>query len=331
MRLFKNLKNIQNIKNIFNENNKTKLIGLLTLLIFVWLVLYFIPDLLNSLLNTFLGNIILLISIILIASTNYKYAIILALIFLILKRYSYMSSTSKISLKEGFNWTDKSRSDFLKIQSTINRNTIFDTQMIQESQASQEEVEYFNSNGLWPWSQEVIELYEEAVSRNPYIRNLPQDETNRVRTVYNQAAILRILGMQSEEGQFLINGILIKNKDSNNIDNAVGDFGYNSGLIGHLEDDIIKCKSDNSGLERITYTGKGPIFGEQTKKITDIDSSELENIIPGFTFLKENKCNPCVALNQTADYSCPFKLDLNGESQNQHSKVTNVWKYLWNI
>jgi len=331
MRLFKNLKNIQNIKNIFNENNKTKLIGLLTLLIFLWLVLYFIPDLLNSLLNTFLGNIILLISIILIASTNYKYAIILVLIFLILKRYSYMSSTSKISLKEGFNWTDKSTSDFLKIQTTINRNIVFDTQMIQESQASQEEVDYFNSNGRWPWSQEVIELYEEAVSKNPYIRNLPQDETNRVRTIYNQAAILRILGMQNEEGQFLINGILIKNRDSNGINNpekldsGVGDFGYNSGLIGHLEDDIIKCKSDNSGLERIIYTGKGQIFGEQTKKITDIDSSELENIIPGFKFLSEKKCNPCVALNQTADYSCPFTLDLNGKSQNQHPKVSNLW------
>jgi uncharacterized protein HemY len=40
-------------KNIFNEKNKVRIIGLLTILIILWLILYFIPDLLILLFNTF--------------------------------------------------------------------------------------------------------------------------------------------------------------------------------------------------------------------------------------------------------------------------------------
>ena len=40
------------IKNLFNKENKTKLIGLLTILIALWLVLYFIPEVFLSLFNT---------------------------------------------------------------------------------------------------------------------------------------------------------------------------------------------------------------------------------------------------------------------------------------
>ena len=45
------------IKNVFTSENKTKLIGLLTILIILWLILYFIPDIMTSLFNTLLGNL----------------------------------------------------------------------------------------------------------------------------------------------------------------------------------------------------------------------------------------------------------------------------------
>ena len=64
--------------------------------------------------------------------------------------------------KEGFTWNSKSTTDFLNIQRTQNRNKIFDVKMIQENQASQEELNYFLENGLWPWSQKTIELYEKS-------------------------------------------------------------------------------------------------------------------------------------------------------------------------
>ena len=46
----------KNIKNLINEENKTKVIGLLTILILLWLVLYFIPEVFTTLFNTILGN-----------------------------------------------------------------------------------------------------------------------------------------------------------------------------------------------------------------------------------------------------------------------------------
>lgn len=314
---------MKQIKNIFNEKNKTKLLGLLTILVLLWIVLYLIPDLFISLFNTFLGNIILIITVIVVSSYNYKYGIVLGVLFLVIFRFSYLSRK-----KEGFTWNKKSEQDFLIIQNTLNKHTIFDTQMIQESQASQKEVDYFNQNGIWPWSENVIKIYVDAVNSNPYIRTYSPDAVNHARKIYNEAAILRILSMQTKEGQFLINGVLVQDISGNpheTLPSGFGSFGYKSALIGNMHDDIIKCKSDNTGLERITYTGKG-ILDVQTKKITNVDYNNLENEIPGFTFIN-GPCNPCGALNQTPDYSCPFKLQV----KNKPPFISRVWEYLWQV
>jgi len=79
-------------------------------------------------------------------------------------------------------------------------------------------------------------------------------------------------------------------------------------------------------LERITYTGKGGIFGEQKSKITPVDYKNLEKIIPGFTFLN-GPCNPCGALNENPDYSCPFRLKV----ENKPPFISGVWQYLWGV
>jgi hypothetical protein len=311
------------LKKLVTEENKTKIIGLLTILVLFWIVLYLIPDFFVSLFNTFLGNIILIITVILVSLYNYKYGIALGLLFIIIFRFSYL-----LRRKEGFTWNKKSEQDFLLIQNTINRGVVFDTKMIQESQASQEEVDYFNQYGMWPWSQTVITIYEDAIKNNPYIRTYSQDSINEARKIYNQEAILRILSMQTKEGQFLINGVLVKDASGNSLEtlpSGFGDFGYKSGLIGNMKDDIIKCKLDNSGLEKIIYTGKG-LLEEQTKTVTDVDYNDLENLIPGFTFIN-SPCNPCGALKQTADYSCPFKLKV----KNKPPFISEVWQYLWQV
>ena len=310
-------------KKLVTEENKTKIIGLLTILVLFWIVLYLIPDFFVSLFNTFLGNIILIITVILVYFYNYKYGIALGLLFIIIFRFSYL-----LRIKEGFTWNKNTEQDFLITQNTINRGVVFDTKLIQESQASHEEVNYFNQYGMWPWSQTVIKMYEDAINNNPYIRTYSQDSINESRKIYNQAAILRILSMQTKEGQFLINGVLVKDASGNSLEtlpSGFGDFGYKSGLIENMKDDIIKCKSDNSGLEKIIYTGKG-LLTQQTKKVTDVDYNDLENLIPGFTFIN-SPCNPCGALKQTADYSCPFTLKV----KNKSPFISKVWQYLWQI
>ena len=314
-------------KNIINEENRTKIIGFLTILILLWLVLYFIPEVFTSLFNTVLGNLILLTISILTLMYNLKYGIIISLILIVIYRFSQLSKT-----KEGFTWDKKSTQDFLQIQNTINRNSIFDVNMIQNNQASQEELDYFNKNGMWPWSQKTIELYRESISSNPYIRTYSGDAVNHARTIYNEAVILRIISYQTKEGQFLLDGVLIKDPSGNEMEdlpNGYGEFPYKSGLIDNKSDDIIKCnmnKANGSTLERIRYTGKGGIYGEQTSKTTSVDYNDLENIIPGFKFLN-GPCNPCGAINENPDYSCPFQLKV----KNKSPFISDVWQYLWNI
>jgi hypothetical protein len=318
------MKILKNIKNLINEENKIKIIGLLTILIFLWLIIYFIPEIITSLFNTILGNLILLVISILVSMYNIKYGIIVILILVIMYRFSH--------IKEGFTWNDKSTKDFLLIQRTINPQSIFDVNMIQENQASQEELDYFLKNGYWPWSQNTIDLYDKAIRTNPYIRTLPEDAIKYTRTVYNQAAILRILSYQTKEGQFLLNGVLVKDPHGNKLEDlpsGFGNFPYKSGQIGNKSDDVIKCntnKKNDATLERITYTGKGGIYNEQDRKVTPVDYKDLENIIPGFQYLN-GPCNPCGAINEKADYSCPFKLNLKDQSP----FISDVWQYLWNI
>ena len=318
-------------------NLKTQLILLLIILIGLWLIIYFIPEIFLLLVNTLLGNIILLILIIIVFLNNKIYAIIIIFIIIIIYRIIY--------LKEGFILTgsftfneeeDKSQQNiiqdlqkkFKKIQNSINKNTYFDMNQI-NNQVSQEELTYFNKNGKWPWSQKVISLFEEAINSNPYVRTVPKQATNYARTIYNQTAILTILSYQTKEGQFLLNGVLVKDPSGNKMEelpSGFGNFPYESGLLDNRVDDIIQCNMDSNKLERIRSTAKGGIFGEQTETITPVNYNNLETIIPGFTFIN-NPCNPCVALAETPNYSCPYQLKI----KNKPPFISKVWQYLWGI
>jgi hypothetical protein len=322
----------------FNEETKTKIIGLLTILIGIWLVLYFIPEIFVSLFNSLLGNLILILSTVFIFMNNRTYGLIVGLIILVLYRFSRLSKEGfELNISGTFDIDEKREQslslskmneDFLKIQNTINKNKIFDMNKI-NSQASEEELNYFNENGKWPWSQEVIKLYEESINRNPYIRTLPGIATDYARTIYNENAILLILTYQTKEGLFLINGVLVKDPSGNKMEelpSGFGNFPYESGLLGNRVDDIIKCNMKNNTLERISYTGKGGIFGEQTEKVTPVDYKELEKIIPGFTFLNE-PCNPCSAMADKPDYSCAYRLKV----KDKPPFISSVWQYLWGI
>lgn len=324
--LTKNI-NMKTTKKFFNEENKTTIIGLLTILILLWLVLYFIPEIFTSLFNTLLGNLILVTISALVLMYNIKYGIIVSIVFILLYRFA------RLSRKEGFSWNPKSTQDFILLQSTINPQKIFDVNMIQNNQASQEELDYFNKNGEWPWSQKTKDLYVESLNTNPFIRTWPADGLKYAMSVYNEAAILRIISYQTKEGQFLLNGVLVKDPSKPNkaeeLPNGFGDYPYSSGLMENKTADVIKCNMkdpNNAKLERITYTGKGGIYGEQTSKVSSVDYQDLEQIIPGFTFVN-GPCNPCGAINENPDYSCPFKLNV----KNKPPFISNIWEYLWNI
>ena len=321
-----NISITKKIKEFANDENKTMIIGLLTILIFIWLVIYLIPSFFVSLFDTFLGRIILVFIVILVGINNYRYGLMLALILIIFTRFVDIVRTK--NGKENFELSQISQNDFLHIQHTINPKIVFDMEIIKK-QANQSELDYFLKNGMWPWSQEVIDLYTEAVNKNPFIRTYSGDSVNYARKIYNQDAILQLLSIETKEGNFLISGVQINGGPKNDLEDlpsGYGDFGYKSGLIKHMNP-VIKCNIDDNGnasLEKTVYTGKGGIFGEQTSKKSPVDYNNLESEIPGFKFLN-SPCDPCKALNSTADYSCPYSLDVGGSS----SGVSSVWNYLW--
>jgi hypothetical protein len=310
-----------------NRNQiQTKIVGLFTILLVLWIVFYFLPELLVSLFTSLLGNMLLFLSVLLVASVNRIYGVIGCVLVIVLYRFTNIEK-----------FTTQSENDFLRIQHTINRQTVFDMDVL-NTQASQEELDYFKKNGMWPWSNEVIELYKEAQTKNPYVRTVPDDAVNEARSIYNQAAILRILTYQSKEGQFLLNGVQVKGSypEKEVLPSGFGTFPYDAELIGNYTNDIIKCNLSSSKenlppMERISYTGKGGIFSEQTSVTSPVDYQQLESIIPGFTFLND-PCNPCGAMGKVPDYSCKYQLKLQRErEQESPTTISSVWRYLWNL
>lgn len=299
---------------IKNKENKEMLIGILSILIILLGIIYIIPDILEKLFNTILGNLILLlIIIILVITKKYKYGLLLTIIIIILYRFNKNKNK-----KEGFTWSQDSINEFIKVQKTINPKIIFDTNEIQQ-QANQDEVNYFLKTGMWPWSQEVQQLYKKAILTNPYVRTDSEDALNTTRKIYNQTIILEMLSLQTKEGQFLLKGVNIDSSNNNIELNGWGNYGYKSGLQENQQNEnIIRCGIDSSGNNSLQQI--------QHNTITQIDYNNLTSLIPGFSF-KNSSCNPCVALNSTPDYTCPFNLDISG---NINQGTSLIWQYLWN-
>ena len=76
--------------NVFSRQNLNLVVGLLSLLVVLWVVMFAIPGLFVNLFDTGLGNLILLSFIVLAALYNANLAIGLAIVFIILYRFSHM-------------------------------------------------------------------------------------------------------------------------------------------------------------------------------------------------------------------------------------------------
>jgi hypothetical protein len=328
----------EKIQQFGNKNgNELLIIGLITILIAVWIVLYLIPNIFVNLFNTILGKAILILCVILVSFKNLYYGMLLLFAFVIIYRFLTLSLYSHTiqKVKEGFTWNQESTNKFLDIQKLINPEIVFNTPEIQQ-QASQKEVDYFNQHGRWPWSDEVKNLYKESLSKNPYVRTSPEDAINTISTVYNEQAILQIMSLRTKEGEFLLNGVSINNGKSNpyeDLPSGWGDYAYNSKQISKKYN-IIKCgynnknndKTDELSLQEIEHRGNDGIVYTHVKKIKPVDYNNLEKLIPEFSFLN-GPCDPCQALNNPANYNCPFELNVRGEKKG----VSPVWKHLWGL
>jgi len=338
----------EKIKQFGSKNdNEYLIIGLITILIAIWIIMYLIPNIFVDLFNTILGKAILILFVILVSFKNLYYGMVLLFIFIIIYRFltlsfsSYSTKNKTQNQKEGFTWNQDSTNKFLEIQKSINPQIVFNAPEIQK-QATQEEVNYFNEHGKWPWTDKVKKLYKESLDNNPYVRTDPDDAINTISTIYNEKAILQMLSWQAKEGQFLLNGVSINTNKKNpyeDLPNGWGDYAFNSKQISK-NNNVIKCgynknnnitkndknSSEELSLQEIEYRGNDGIVYNHVKKITPVDYNNLEKLIPGFKFLK-GPCNPCEALKNPPNYKCPFELNIRGTKKG----VSPIWDYLWNF
>jgi hypothetical protein len=79
------------LETLFSRKNINLIVGLITLLIFLWVVLFAIPGLFVSLFDTFLGNLILILFIVFATIYDKNLGIGLAVVFIVLWRFSHMN------------------------------------------------------------------------------------------------------------------------------------------------------------------------------------------------------------------------------------------------
>ena len=233
-----NLKNLKlEVKKVFNKNNAKILTNIVLLLLFLWSILYVIPEFFVFLFNTFLGKLILVLTIIIVSIYNYKHGMILASILIIIYRSYVLSNytlqpiaNDKTIRKEGFTWSQEKIDEFIRVQDSDSPQIVYNTTQLQKY-ASPSEVDDFLKNGMWPWSDTTQEKYVEYLEKNPYVRIYKTNGLDSARKVYNESAILYILKGQEEQPKEQEKKQQEKEEQQNKLPSGWGIFGYNSGLL----------------------------------------------------------------------------------------------------
>lgn len=132
-----------------------------------------------------------------------------------------------IDYKEGFQWSEKQKSNFINEQYVDYPNIVYDLDTLQKY-TSQEEITFFLENRYWPWSKETIERYQKALNSNPFVRILFKEGLNQARSIYNEYAILYILDAQAKSNLDLQNPVT---RPVIGLPNGYGKFGETSGLL----------------------------------------------------------------------------------------------------
>lgn len=305
-------RSIQKDINIFIPPNNTSFVTTVSVFVVVLIILFLKPELFFMAFKTFLGNVVLLFIILGVSYIHFKYAIALALFFIILSRVAWTSSSKEgfEAMKEENIWSKELVDKFLKFQKVLNPNVVYDMKVVQQ-QASPDEVEYLFMNNKWPWTKEVIDLYQQAVAENSFVKVDPGIAMIDAQRIYNEMAMKQILSFGTKEGTFLLNGVVI---------------GHNQKMPSNVND-LVRCGTDpntkGSVVEKVVYNGYDSISGAMNKTVTNVKFGDIPGLVNGFQFLN-GPCNPCAPLDNPPSYSCPFSLNTGNGAE-----VSPIWKLLW--
>lgn len=243
---------------------------------------------------------------------NYSYVIILLVISILILNIFTKTKTGFQNKDTRYNWSPDLIKRFNIYQTTMNKNkTYFDLDILQK-QASPYEVEQLLETGYWPWSNQLKYEYLLSVQSSPIIKIEPKYALDYAMKLYNQNAVRELLAWNTKEGHFLLYG---------------GDLGVSDGMPANVHN-TIKCSTDSSGnsiMEKKIYTGMNLWNGYMNNITTKVKPEDIPKNMPGFTFIKD-PCNPCIALNSPGDFSCPFKLNIEGNDTTSYP-----WQSLWGL
>jgi hypothetical protein len=264
---------------------------------------------------------------------KYNYKNIIIIILLVISIILFNIYTKKV---EGFDsnmmykypWSQDLIKRFLIYQNTVNTNNNQFNLSVLQNQATPDEVERLLETGFWPWSDDLKYLYLDAVSRNTIVNIQPQFALNYAMKLYNQTAAKQLLAWNTKEGQFLLYGADLGVSPPIELSERVK---QNPDLVANVPNNLhnsLKCTTDehgNSVMKKTIYKSMNLRNGYPNTSVSIVKPEDIPNEMSGFSFVN-GPCNPCLALNDTPDYSCPFKLNIKG-----NDNVSDVWKTLWNI
>ena len=239
----------------------------------------------------------------------YIVGILCLLVVIIYNSYTTEGFTDGLTF-QSTKWPDDLIQQFIKYQKTLNQNVNQFNMDILQQQAGTEEVTQLLKTGFWPWTDELKREYLNKVRTIPIIKIEPQHALNYAMKIYNQRAALELLSWNTKEGEFLLYG--------GDLGVSSGeDFNLNVSLNQNVVHNTIKCVTDVNGTSSLQKK-----TNSTTEKITN---ENIPTEMPGFSFIKDS-CNPCVALNDVADFSCPFTLNIKGDNTTSAS-----WATLWGL
>lgn len=226
---------------------------------------------------------------------------------------AFGASISKKPHPKSHAWSKDLIDRFMQYQSTVNRNVNqFDMKTVQE-QATPEEGEHLLKTSYWPWSDETKYTYLTTLWTNPVVKINPNYALDYAMQIYNETAAKRLIGWNTKEGKFLLRG---------------GDLGVSEGMPDTVKNGI-QCAWDKEGkepyMEKTVYKGYNLWNGYKNVERTKVKNEDIPKEMKGFQFINQ-ACNPCLALKNPPDYSCPFTLNVEGDTS-----MSSVWKDFWGL
>ena len=221
-------------------------------------------------------------------------------------------------------WSPETVSEFLEFQARENPDVIFDMDIVQQ-QASEDDAKEFLKTGTWAWSDRTKKIYADVISRSSVTKKSPLKGIEVDQTIYNERVMLQMLALNEPEGDFLLYGRRIPNRNrlDTYVDSGQGTYGVESGLIDRdVYMNIIKCEKGKLKLQKFMGYNKG-ITGEAMYDTQNIDYAELPSLYDGFQFVDE-PCDPCAGLQFPYDTKCPF-------SVKPDKKVSPAWEKIWGL